>query len=116
MPLFETKKSNVLQDPFVLDAQSDPPDGIPLCRETLITIMASNVSNIFTTGRARNMFIWGSPGTGKTASIQYLLKEVQKHSIKTSSPAATAYVNAGRTRNPYYTLLEDEEHYRTRLT
>jgi cell division control protein 6 len=106
MPLFETKKSNILQDLSVLDTQSDPPDGIPLCRETLMTFMASNVSNIFTTGRARNMFIWGSPGTGKTASIQYLLKEVQKHSIKTNSPVATAYVNAGRTRNPYYTLLE----------
>ena len=106
MPLFETKKSNILQDLSVLDTQSDPPDGILLCRETLMTLMASNVSNIFTTGRARNMFIWGSPGTGKTASIQYLLKEVQKHSIKTNSPVATAYVNAGRTRNPYYTLLE----------
>ncbi len=106
MPLFETKKSNILQDLSVLDTQSDPPDGIPLCRETLMTFMASNVSNIFTTGRARNMFIWGSPGTGKTASIQYLLKEVQKHSIKTNSPVSTAYVNAGRTRNPYYTLLE----------
>ena len=106
MPLFETKKSNILQDLSVLDTQSDPPDGIPLCRETLMTFMASNVSNIFTTGRARNMFIWGSPGTGKTTSIQYLLKEAQKHSIKTNSPVATAYVNAGRTRNPYYTLLE----------
>ena len=106
MPLFETKKSDILQDPSVLDTQSDPPDGIPLCRETLIAIMASNVSNIFTVGRARNMFMWGSPGTGKTASIQYLLKEVQKHAIKTNSQVATAYVNAGRTRNPYYTLLE----------
>ena len=106
MPLFETKKSNILQDLSVLDTQSDPPDGIPLCREALMTFMASNVSNIFTIGRARNMFIWGRPGTGKTTSIQYLLKEAQKHSIKTNASVATAYVNAGRTRNPYYTLLE----------
>ncbi|HYA78647.1 MAG TPA: AAA family ATPase [Verrucomicrobiae bacterium] len=106
MPLFETKKSSIMQDHSVLDTQSEPPDGIPLCRETLLTFMASNVSNIFTSGRARNMFVWGSPGTGKTASVQYLLKEVQKHSKETNSPVNAAYVNAGRTRNPYYTLLE----------
>jgi cell division control protein 6 len=106
MPLFETKKSNIVQDFSVLDTQSDPPEGLLLCRDTLMTFMASNVSSIFTTGRARNMFIWGRPGTGKTASVQYLLNEVQKHSIKTNSPVATAYVNTGRTRNPYYTLLE----------
>jgi Cdc6-like AAA superfamily ATPase len=100
MSLFETRKNNILQDFSVLDTQSDPPDGMLLCRDALLSYMASNVSNIFTTGRARNMFIWGRPGTGKTASVQYLLKEVQKHSTKTNSPIATEYVNAGRTRNP----------------
>ncbi len=48
----------------------------------------------------------GTPGTGKTASIQYLLKETQRHSKDINCPVAAAYVNAGRTRNPYYTLLE----------
>ncbi|MGD0449946.1 MAG: AAA family ATPase [Candidatus Bathyarchaeia archaeon] len=106
MPLFETRKSNILQDAVVLDAQSEPPGGTPLCRETYLASMASNISSIFTSGRARNLFVWGPPGTGKTTSIQYLLKETQQHSKDITCPVAAAYVNAGRTRNPYYTLLE----------
>jgi Cdc6-like AAA superfamily ATPase len=68
--------------------------------------MASNISSIFTAGRARNLFVWGPPGTGKTASIQYLLKETQRYSKDINCSVVVAYVNAGRTRNPYYTLLE----------
>jgi cell division control protein 6 len=106
MPLFENIKSSILQDAAILDAQSDPPGGTPLCRETYLKLMASNISNIFTTGRARNLFIWGPPGTGKTVSVQYLLREIQQHSKDTNCPVATTFVNAGRTRSPYYTLLE----------
>ncbi len=70
MPLFETKKSNILRDLSVLDTQSDPPDGILLCRETLLTFMASNVSNIFYSVcikayRVNEMFSIVSVGYGK---------------------------------------------------
>jgi cell division control protein 6 len=106
VPLFETRESDILLDPAILDAQSDPPGGVPLCRETYLDIMATNVSQVFRTGRARNIFVWGPPGSGKTASVQYLLRETQQHSSTTGALVATAYVNAGRTRNPYYTLTE----------
>lgn len=106
MPLFETRESDILLDPAILDAQSDPPGGVPLCRDTYLDIMATNVSQVFRTGRARNIFVWGPPGSGKTASVQYLLRETQQHSSTIGALVATAYVNAGRTRNPYYTLTE----------
>ncbi|MGZ4851231.1 MAG: Cdc6/Cdc18 family protein [Candidatus Bathyarchaeia archaeon] len=106
MPLFEYSKSSILLDPTILDSQSDPPDGVPLCREEDLTLMASNISDVFTTGRARNLFVWGLPGTGKTACIQYLLKETESHSKRINSPVGTAYVNACRTRSPYSTLLQ----------
>ena len=106
MPMFEYIKSSILLDPTILDSQSDPPDGVPLCRQEDLTFMASNISDIFAMGRARNMFVWGLPGTGKTACIQYLLKETESHSKRINSPVSTVYVNAGRTRSPYSTLLQ----------
>ena len=48
-------------------------------------------------------------GTGKTVCAQYLLKEIQQHAKDIKSSVATAYVNAGRTRSPYYSLLEIEK-------
>ena len=85
---------------------SDPPNGKPLCRDHLLEVMASHVSDVFRTGQARNLFIYGPPGTGKTACTKYLLKEIQGHAQETNASVVTAYVNAGRTRNPYYTLFE----------
>lgn len=106
MTLFETKKGSVFEDAAWLQPLSDPPGGLPLCRDDILKLMASHVSEVFRTGRARNLFIWGPPGTGKTLCAQYLLKEIQKHAEATKAMVATAYVNAGRTRNPYCTMLE----------
>ncbi len=106
MPLFETKKSNIFNDATWLDPQSNPSGGLPLCRDEYLKLMASAVSEVFRTGRASNQFIWGPPGTGKTVCVQYLLKEIQRHAEETKTSVGTAYVNAGRTRTPYYTLFE----------
>jgi cell division control protein 6 len=106
MPLFETVKSSIFEDAAWLDPLSDPPGGMPLCRDGDLKLMASYVSEVFKIGRARNLFIWGPPGTGKTVCAQYLLKEIQKHAEETKASVAVAYVNAGRTRTTYYTLLE----------
>lgn len=55
---------------------------------------------------ARNLFLCGKPGTGKTVCVQYLLKEIRRHAEEKKTPLRVVYVNAGKTRTPYYTMLE----------
>jgi len=106
MSLFTSETNNILTDPKWLQPLSDPPDSKPICREAYLKLMASNLADLFTTGQARNLFIYGKPGTGKTACVKHLLSEVAKHAMETNAPVLTAYVNAGKTRTPYYTLTE----------
>jgi cell division control protein 6 len=68
--------------------------------------MATYLSELFKIGQARNLFIYGKPGTGKTICINYLLNEINKHASETKSNILTACVNAGKTRTPYYTMME----------
>jgi Cdc6-like AAA superfamily ATPase len=106
MTLFQQRESRIFKDAGWLQPLSDPPSGKPLCRDEDLKIMASLLSDIFETGRGRNILLIGKPGTGKTTCVRYLLGEVQKHAERTGRPVATVYVNAGKTRTPYYTLLE----------
>jgi len=106
MSLFTSESSNILKDPSWLQPLSDPPNGRPLCREADLKAMANYLSELFRTGQARNLFIYGKPGTGKTICVKHLLSEVNRHASETNSPVLTAYVNAGKTRTPYYTMAE----------
>lgn len=106
MKLFEEKPHRILKDASWLQPLSPPPSGIPLCREVDLRFMASFLSDVFRTGHARNLFIFGKPGTGKTVCVQYLLGEVEKHAKELGFPVLAVYVNAGRARTPYYTMLE----------
>ncbi|HML02826.1 MAG TPA: AAA family ATPase [Candidatus Bathyarchaeia archaeon] len=85
---------------------SDPPGGRPLCRDAYLNLMATYLEDLFTAGQARNLFIHGEPGSGKTVCVKYVLSEVTKHAAETKLQIQTAYVNAGKTRNPYYTMDE----------
>jgi len=106
MTLFENLRSRIFQDATWLQPLSDPPGGRPLCREEDLKLMASFLSEVLRSGQARNLFIYGKPGTGKTICVLYLLSEINRHARETKTPVSAVYVNAGRTRTPYYTMLE----------
>jgi cell division control protein 6 len=106
MTLFQHRESRIFKDPKWLQSLSDPPNGKPLCRDSDLETMALFLSDVFRTGQARNLFISGKPGTGKTLCVQYLLNEIRKHAEENNLPLTAVYVNAGKTRTPYYTMLE----------
>jgi len=106
MTLFQTRENRIFKNAAWLHPLSDPPAGKPLCREQDLKYMASLLSDLFITGKGSNLFVFGKPGTGKTVCVRYLLSEIQKHAEKVGVSVATVYVNAGRTRAPYYTMLE----------
>jgi cell division control protein 6 len=106
MSLFTVDKSSILQDARWLQPLSDPPGGRPLCRDVQLKVIARYIADLFTAGQARNLFIYGEPGTGKTVCVMQVLNEVAKHASETNTAIQTVYVNAGKTRNPYYTMAE----------
>jgi cell division control protein 6 len=106
MSLFENLPGRIFKDAKWLQPLSEPPNGKPLCRESDLKSMAGFLSEVFRAGQARNLFIYGKPGTGKTVCIRYLLNEINKHAQLRKIPVSGVYVNAGRTRTPYYTVLE----------
>jgi len=106
MTLFQARESQIFKDAGWLQPLSDPPSGKPLCRDEDLETMALFLSDVFKTGQARNLFIYGKPGTGKTVCVQYLLSEIRRHADEQRAPLVAVYVNAGKTRTPYYTMLE----------
>jgi Cdc6-like AAA superfamily ATPase len=106
MVLFKEKKSLIFKDAKWLGPLADPPGGAPVCRDAILEQMAGFESGVFTGGQGRNLFIYGLPGTGKTVLVRYLLSEIRKHAEETGARVRAAYVNAGKTRGPYYTMLE----------
>lgn len=106
MTLFNVKSSLIFKDARWLQPLSDPPGGKPLGRGRDLKIMADLISDVFRVGRARNLLVYGKPGTGKTLCIKYIVGEVKLAAEALGLPVAAAYVNAGWTRSPYYTMRE----------
>jgi cell division control protein 6 len=106
MNLFTSEPSTILEEPKWLEPLSDPPGGRPLCRDADLKLIARHLTALFKTGQARNIFIHGGPGTGKTLCVKHVLSEVARHNSETHGSILTAYVNAGKTRTPYYTMAE----------
>jgi len=104
--LFASDPKGILEDSRWLQPLSDPPGGRPLCCDGHLNLMATHLRDLFATGQARNLFIYGEPGTGKTVMVKYVLGEVAKRASEARLSVQTAYVNAGITRNPYYTMQE----------
>jgi hypothetical protein len=57
MTSFKTKEDKIFWDAKWLQPLSDPPDGLPLCRDSDLELMASFVQDVFRTGQGRNLFI-----------------------------------------------------------
>lgn len=106
MMLFSHREGRIVKDATWLQPLSDPPNGKPLCRDGDLKEMASYLADLFTLGQGRNLFIVGMPGTGKTLCLKFLLDEIRRHAMEANFPLAAVCVNAGKTRSPYYTMLE----------
>jgi len=86
------------------------PSGTPIARERLLRYLASALSEVFRSRSFRNIFIFGKPGTGKTLCVQYVLDQVKSYRDKMRLDLGVVYMNARRTRSPYYTMLEIPGH------
>jgi len=96
----------VIKDATWLQPLADPPGGRVLCREYYLKLMSDSLSGVFEYGRGRNLFIAGKPGSGKTICAKHILTEIRRRADEAQIQLKTVYVNAGKTRTPYYTLVD----------
>ncbi|MBI2183711.1 MAG: orc1/cdc6 family replication initiation protein [Thaumarchaeota archaeon] len=86
----------ILADTKYLEPLSDPPSGKPIGREVELGFISEVASGKW----KRNLIIFGPPGCGKTFCVKYTFKHSVDENVR------CVYVNAGKTRTPYYTLSE----------
>ncbi len=99
-------ESAIFADLRWLQPTADPPDAFPTGREEYVNSLSVLLAPALRGGAGRNVYIAGVPGTGKTLTVRYVLGQFKAHASKTGLVVHVAYVNAGRTRSPYFTLLE----------
>jgi len=99
-------ESKVFRDAGWLQPLSPPPSGVPVGREDEVRALAVCLAEVFNVGVGRNVFVFGKPGTGKTLCVQYVLQRVREYAVSKSLDVLVVYVNVGKTRSPYFTLLE----------
>ncbi len=104
MGLFDTPRASILLRPEVLDTDYIP-DILPH-REAQMKDIASTISYALESGRASNVFVVGPPGTGKTASIRYILRELSSYSPLTFQTYVNCWVY--RTRYSIISFLAKE--------
>jgi len=100
------KSSRVFRDVGWLQPLSPSPSGVPVGREAELRAIAACLSGVFECGVGRNVFVYGKPGTGKTFCVRYVLDRVRAFVELKGLDVLVVYVNAGKTRGPYFTLLE----------
>jgi cell division control protein 6 len=103
--LFQSE-SSVFADLRWLQPTAEPPDVFPVGREEYVNSLSLLLAPALRGGAGRNVYIAGVPGTGKTLTVRYVLGQLKGHLRKAGLLMHVAYVNAGRTRSPYFTLLE----------
>jgi len=100
------KPSTVFRDVGWLQPLSPSPTGVPVGREVELRAIAACLADVFKGGVGRNVFVYGKPGTGKTFCVRYVLDRVRAFVEAKGLDVLVVYVNAGKTRSPYFTLLE----------
>lgn len=102
MGLFSDVQSqkSILKNEDVLD-YTFLPDKLP-GRETEINIIASALKPLFVEKKPSNLFIHGIPGIGKTATIKYVLNEVNN----TSNNIKGCFINCWKSNTSYAILTE----------
>jgi cell division control protein 6 len=99
-------ESSVFADLRWLQPTSEPPDSFPVGREKYVNALSLLLAPALRGGAGRNVYVAGVPGTGKTLTARYVLDQLKEHVREAGLRVHAAYVNAGRTRSPYFTLLE----------
>lgn len=74
-----------------------------LFRDNEIKAVGEALSPLLKGARASNLFLYGKPGTGKTAVATHVLKRLKEHTAKFSASIGLAYANTKSTRE--YTAL-----------
>jgi len=100
------KPSTVFRDVGWLQPLSPSPSGVPVGREAELRAIAACLADVFKGGVGRNVFVYGKPGTGKTFCARYVLDRVRAFVEAKGLDVLVVYVNVGKTRGPYFTLLE----------
>jgi len=100
------KPSTVFRDVGWLQPLSPSPSGVPVGREVELRAIATCLAEVFKGGVGRNVFVYGRPGTGKTFCVKYVLDRVRAFVEAKGLGVLVVYVNVGKTRSPYFTLLE----------
>jgi len=100
------KLSMVFGDVGWLQPLSPSPSGVPVGREAELRAIATCLADVFKSGVGRNVFVYGKSGTGKTFCVRYVLDRVRAFVELKGLDVLVVYVNAGKTRSPYFSLLE----------
>ena len=98
--------SKVFADPSWVQPTSDPPTPFPIGREMYVESLRSLLEPALRGGAGRNVFVVGPPDTGKTLTVRFVLEQLKEHVKNAAQSIEVVFVNAGRTRNPYHTLVE----------
>lgn len=99
------RSSMVFRDVGWLQPLSPSPSSVPVGREVELRAISACLTGVFEGGVGRNVFVYGKSGTGKTFCVRYVLDRVRAFEAK-GLDVLVVYVNAGKTRSPYFTLLE----------
>lgn len=100
------KSSRVFRDVGWLQPLSPSPSGLPVGREAELRAIATCLAGVFEVGVGRNVFVYGKSGSGKTFCVRFVLDRGRAFVESRGLGVLVTYVNVGKTRSPYFTLLE----------